>query len=141
LYVHSRLISLNEVGGEPSRYGRSLTACIIFQVRADRHRRDVAADDATQTIGGCRSRIDALTEMPEWTDLVTRWMDYNRPWLEVDGECRTQTKSTFVSDADWRVAHGGSTINLAASLSAHSSVHEQVRCTKPKSIRAGSTES
>ena len=83
LYVYNRLSSLNEVGGEPSRFGWS----------ADRVHKFVAERRAAQPGGlsplsthdtkrseDVRARLNVLSELPdEWAAAAARWAEMNRP--------------------------------------------------------------
>jgi len=90
LYVYNRLLSLNEVGGDPRRFGFSLSA---FHVASqDRAKTWPHTMLATTTHDGKRSedvraRINVLSEMPEaWRALLRRWSRINRSRKkEVDG--------------------------------------------------------
>ncbi|MBN9120497.1 MAG: malto-oligosyltrehalose synthase [Planctomycetes bacterium] len=82
LYVYNRLVSLNEVGGEPGRFGWP----------ADRVHKFLAERGAAQPGGlsplsthdtkrgeDVRARLNVLSELPhEWADAVARWSALNR---------------------------------------------------------------
>ncbi len=80
-YVYNRLVSLNEVGGEPDRFG--LTVGEFHEHNAARARRWPHTLLATSTHDTKRSedvraRIDVLSEMPdEWERAVLRWRELN----------------------------------------------------------------
>jgi (1->4)-alpha-D-glucan 1-alpha-D-glucosylmutase len=89
-YVYNRLVSLNEVGGDPDQFGRSLTA--FHRHNAERARDWPATLLATSTHDTKRSedvraRIDVLSELPrEWRAALTRWTRLNgRKKLSVQG--------------------------------------------------------
>jgi len=81
-YLYDRLISLNEVGGDPGRFGVTLTT---FH-RANRERQKAWPHSmlATSTHDNKRSedvraRLGVLSELPEeWRANVTRWSRINR---------------------------------------------------------------
>jgi (1->4)-alpha-D-glucan 1-alpha-D-glucosylmutase len=81
-YQYNRLVSLNEVGGEPGRFGISPTA--FHRQNQDRARRWPNAMLASSTHDNKRSedartRIGALSEMPqEWRSAISRWSSLNR---------------------------------------------------------------
>lgn len=83
LYVHSRLISLNEVGGDPTRFGRA--AADVHRFLEERARRYPGAMSPlsthdTKRSEDVRARINVLSEMPHaWLAHVSRWMEMNRP--------------------------------------------------------------
>ena len=77
LYRHARLVSLNEVGGDPGRFGE--TAAAFHARNAERGRRwpeSLLATATHDTKRGedTRARIDVLSEIPaEWHAAVGRW--------------------------------------------------------------------
>ncbi|MGI9147828.1 MAG: malto-oligosyltrehalose synthase, partial [Chloroflexota bacterium] len=80
-YIDNRLISLNEVGGDPDQFGRSLTA--FHRHNAENARSWPATLLATSTHDTKRSedvraRINVLSELPrEWRNALTRWTRLN----------------------------------------------------------------
>ena len=89
-YVYARLISLNEVGGEPREFGTSVKA--FHELNEARLRQWPGSLAATSTHDTKRSedvrvRIAALSEAPrEWRALLARWGRTNRRFrTEVDG--------------------------------------------------------
>ena len=91
LYRFNRLASLNEVGGEPSRFGTTLAEFHAASVERARHAPFALSATATHdTKRGedTRVRIDVLSEIPrEWSAAVTRWQRMNRRHRStVDGE-------------------------------------------------------
>jgi (1->4)-alpha-D-glucan 1-alpha-D-glucosylmutase len=82
LYRYHRLVSLNEVGGEPSRFGTTLAE--FHAASGERARHSPFALSATATHDtkrgeDTRVRIDVLSEIPrEWSAAVTRWQRMNR---------------------------------------------------------------
>jgi (1->4)-alpha-D-glucan 1-alpha-D-glucosylmutase len=80
-YQYNRLVSLNEVGGEPDEFGRSLTA--FHRANLARARAWPASLLATSTHDTKRSedvraRINVLSELPrEWRSALTRWSRLN----------------------------------------------------------------
>jgi (1->4)-alpha-D-glucan 1-alpha-D-glucosylmutase len=90
-YVFNRLVSLNEVGGEPDRFGVSVDDFHAFN--AERAARWPGALSTTSTHDTKRSedvraRISVLSEMPEaWHAAFTRWVEMNAPHRrDADGE-------------------------------------------------------
>ncbi len=90
-YVHTRLVSLNEVGGDPARFGTPPAA--VHALLRERRERWPGSLSATSTHDTKRSedvrvRIDALSEIPvEWRARLLRWSHMNRGRLgRVDGE-------------------------------------------------------
>ena len=90
-YRYNVLLSLNEVGGDPSRFGRSVeefhdanaarAATWPFEMLA-------TATHDTKLGEDVRARIDVLSEFPdEWSRQVSRWMRINKAYRTiVDGE-------------------------------------------------------
>ncbi|MEW6637921.1 MAG: malto-oligosyltrehalose synthase, partial [Actinomycetota bacterium] len=82
LYRFNRLISLNEVGGEPERFGTSVSA--FHHLNAERAKRWPHAMLATSTHDTKRSedvraRINVLSEIPnEWRARLAGWGRINR---------------------------------------------------------------
>ncbi|HEX2741338.1 MAG TPA: hypothetical protein VHM69_12910, partial [Rubrobacter sp.] len=83
LYVYNRLISLNEVGGEPERFGVSVPE--FHRLNAERlecwpHSMLSTSTHDTKRSEDVRARIDVLTEIPgEWRESVVRWSELNAP--------------------------------------------------------------
>ncbi len=80
-YQYNRLSSLNEVGGDPDQFGRSLTAF-------HRHNAERARDWPATLLGSSthdtkrsedvRARINVLSELPrDWRAALTRWTRLN----------------------------------------------------------------
>lgn len=82
LYIFNRLISLNEVGGEPAKFGRTPQELHTFL----RNRASHAAGGLsplsthdTKRSEDVRARINVLSEMPdEWQRRIERWSQLNR---------------------------------------------------------------
>ena len=90
-YRYNLLLSLNEVGGDPSRFGRSVDD--FHQANARRAEEwpfEMLATATHDTKLGedVRARINVLSEMPdEWGRQVSRWMRLNKSHRTVlDGE-------------------------------------------------------
>jgi (1->4)-alpha-D-glucan 1-alpha-D-glucosylmutase len=82
LYRFNRLVSLNEVGSDPSRFGTSLAE--FHAESAERQRRSPHALSATSTHDtkrgeDVRLRINVLSEIPaEWRARLAAWQRLNR---------------------------------------------------------------
>ncbi|MBI2954711.1 MAG: malto-oligosyltrehalose synthase [Chloroflexi bacterium] len=90
-YTYNRLVSLNEVGGHPERFGVSVAE--FHRQNAERQRHWPHAMLATSTHDTKRSedvraRIDVLSEIPdEWKSALIRWSRMNHPKkVMVEGE-------------------------------------------------------
>ena len=90
-YRYHRLVSLNEVGGEPERFGIPVEEfhkqC---QLRQERWPAGMSASSThdTKRSEDVRARIHVLSEMPgSWRAAASRWHRWNRRHLgEVDGQ-------------------------------------------------------
>ncbi|HEX2113218.1 MAG TPA: malto-oligosyltrehalose synthase [Alphaproteobacteria bacterium] len=89
-YRYHRLISLNEVGGDPKQFGLSVAAFHRLneaRVRDWPHAMLASATHDTKRGEDARARIDVLSELaPAWGARVERWVEINRARAsEVDG--------------------------------------------------------
>jgi (1->4)-alpha-D-glucan 1-alpha-D-glucosylmutase len=81
-YVYNRLLSLNEVGGNPMRFG--IDPADLHAWMTERQRRWPAALSTTATHDtkrgeDARARLNVLSEIPgAWKAAVTRWRTINR---------------------------------------------------------------
>ena len=90
-YQYNVLLSLNEVGGDPSRFGRSVEEFHDANaLRATEWPFEMLATATHDTKAGedVRARINVISEFPdEWSRHVSRWMRINRAHRSiVDGE-------------------------------------------------------
>ena len=82
LYIYNRLLSLNEVGSDPKRFG--LDPPSVHRAMAERQRVWPLALSATSTHDtkrgeDVRARLNVLSELPtEWKNAVSRWRAINR---------------------------------------------------------------
>jgi (1->4)-alpha-D-glucan 1-alpha-D-glucosylmutase len=90
-YIYNRLVSLNEVGGEPESFGISVPA--FHRLNAERlerwpHSMLSTSTHDTKRSEDVRSRISVLSELPrEWSAAITRWSRLNRRYKrEANGE-------------------------------------------------------
>jgi len=81
-YVYNRLVSLNEVGGMPDRFGTSLETFHgqnIERVKNWPHALITSATHDTKRSEDVRARINVLSEMPrEWADRARSWARMNK---------------------------------------------------------------
>ncbi|MBD1891324.1 malto-oligosyltrehalose synthase [Coleofasciculus sp. FACHB-SPT9] len=81
LYVYNRLLSLNEVGGNPSQFGVSVADFHEFnQKQHERwpHKMNATATHDTKRGEDVRARINVLSEIPdEWEEQVKTWSKIN----------------------------------------------------------------
>jgi (1->4)-alpha-D-glucan 1-alpha-D-glucosylmutase len=91
LYRFNRLISLNEVGGDPNNYGgggvRAFHADAEYRARHWPHEMLATSTHDTKRSEDVRARLDVLSEMTTpWRDAVRRWTRINRTRKrELDG--------------------------------------------------------
>ncbi|WP_205679019.1 malto-oligosyltrehalose synthase [Aquisphaera insulae] len=81
-YVYNRLVSLNEVGGEPGQFGAEPDSLHRWnQERAGRFPRAMTplSTHDTKRSDDVRARINVLSEIPDaWFDALARWSELNR---------------------------------------------------------------
>jgi (1->4)-alpha-D-glucan 1-alpha-D-glucosylmutase len=88
-YVYNRLVSLNEVGGDPSRFGQNPEALHAWFADRQKHwpyAMSPLSTHDTKRSEDVRARINVLSEMPnEWREAVGRWSKINEPHLKASG--------------------------------------------------------
>ena len=81
-YVYNRLLSLNEVGGDPDRFGVSVEEFHNFNCRRSTrwpHAMNATATHDTKRGEDARARINVVSELPsEWETKLTSWCEINR---------------------------------------------------------------
>ncbi|QLE56347.1 malto-oligosyltrehalose synthase [Nostoc sp. TCL26-01] len=82
LYVYNRLLSLNEVGGNPSHFGISLEQFHTFNQQHQTHwphTMNATATHDTKRGEDVRARLNVLSEIPqEWEQHVYKWSQLNQ---------------------------------------------------------------
>ncbi|MEX0270334.1 malto-oligosyltrehalose synthase [Leptolyngbyaceae cyanobacterium UHCC 1019] len=82
LYIYNRLLSLNEVGGNPSHFGITLAQFHDFnRKKCNRwlHSMNASATHDTKRGEDVRARLNVLSEIPsEWEEQVQRWAEINQ---------------------------------------------------------------
>ena len=91
LYIYNRLVSLNEVGGEPDKFGvapEALHAWFAERARKWPHALSASSTHDTKRSEDVRARINALSEIAvEWRQAAGRWARINRKArVIIDGE-------------------------------------------------------
>ena len=89
-YRYYRLVSLNEVGGDPSRFGTSVAefhAANVARQASSPHSLSATSTHDTKRSEDVRARINVLSEIPgEWRERVGVWQKLNRKHrVVVDG--------------------------------------------------------
>ena len=81
-YVYNRLISLNEVGGHPGKFGLTIADFHKFNQEQNStwtHKMNATATHDTKRGEDARARLNVLSEIPEeWENQVETWSDINR---------------------------------------------------------------
>lgn len=82
LYIYNRFLSLNEVGGDPSRFGISADDFHLFNLRRGRswpHSLNATSTHDTKRGEDVRARLNVLSELTdEWESHVFNWGEMNR---------------------------------------------------------------
>ncbi|MBD2593364.1 malto-oligosyltrehalose synthase [Nostoc spongiaeforme FACHB-130] len=82
LYVYNRLISLNEVGGNPSHFGITIEQFHNFNHQHQHnwpHTMNATATHDTKRGEDVRARLNVLSEIPqEWEQQVNHWSEINQ---------------------------------------------------------------
>jgi len=95
LYVYNRLLSLNEVGGDPGRFGVSLEWFNRFnQTRGKQwpHALNTTSTHDAKRGEDVRARINVLSEIP------TEWQKAIRTWSRLNAKRRTKIKGQTIPD-------------------------------------------
>ena len=81
-YVYNRLLALNEVGGNPGKFGITLDEFHAFNQKQNTdwpHKMNATATHDTKRGEDVRSRLNVLSEIPdEWEKQVKTWSEINR---------------------------------------------------------------
>lgn len=81
-YVYNRIVSLNEVGGSPEKFGTSLEAFHGQNIERNKfwpHSLITTSTHDTKRSEDVRARINVLSEIPErWKECLIRWSRFNR---------------------------------------------------------------
>lgn len=100
-YVFNRLVSLNEVGGNPGDFGTSLDAFHRKNLERQKHwphSMSASSTHDTKRSEDVRARINAISEMPsEWAQALARWREMNAPKkATVDGESAPDSNDEYL---------------------------------------------
>jgi (1->4)-alpha-D-glucan 1-alpha-D-glucosylmutase len=100
-YRYVRFVALNEVGGDPRRFGLSIAAFHHLNQERARHWPHALVTTATHdTKRGedMRARLDVLSEMSDaWARQARRWSAFNRrAKVEVDGEMAPSANDEYL---------------------------------------------
>ena len=147
-YVYNRLLSLNEVGGDPALFGVPPDAAAPLQPgAADATGRGPCpplSTHDTKRSEDVRARINVLSEMPdEWQQAVARWCRLERAAPATRSttlRCPTATRSISSirrCSAPGRWSRTARRIRPTSSSASRRTWSR--RCTRPRCTRAGST--
>ena len=90
LYQYHRLISLNEVGGDPRHFGNSVNAFHHFnqeRIKKWPHSMLSLSTHDSKHSADVRARINVLSEIPQlWKEAVFRWQVLNKAQKPINGQ-------------------------------------------------------
>jgi (1->4)-alpha-D-glucan 1-alpha-D-glucosylmutase len=82
-YVYNRLVSLNEVGGDPAQFGLTLAEFHEFNTQQQHswiHKMNATSTHDTKRGEDVRARLNVLSEIPdEWEQQIQSWRKINQP--------------------------------------------------------------
>jgi len=96
-YNYNRLVSLNEVGGDPGRFGISVEAFHSYNevtTRSWPHSLLASATHDTKRGEDVRARINVLSEMPD------QWRSALRQWKELNERHKTEIAGRLAPDSN-----------------------------------------
>jgi (1->4)-alpha-D-glucan 1-alpha-D-glucosylmutase len=100
-YIFNRLVSLNEVGGDPVRFGISTGYFHNHNMERARtwpHSLLASTTHDTKRSEDVRARINVLSEIPgEWAERLRRWREWNAPFkADADEEKAPDANDEFL---------------------------------------------
>jgi (1->4)-alpha-D-glucan 1-alpha-D-glucosylmutase len=100
-YVYNRLLSLNDVGGDPSRFG--LTPADLHRYFRERQANwpwtlSATSTHDTKRSEDVRARINVLSELPgAWRDCLAHWSELNRQYrIEAEELCAPDANEEYL---------------------------------------------
>jgi (1->4)-alpha-D-glucan 1-alpha-D-glucosylmutase len=88
-YRHHRLVSLNDVGGDPRRFGLSVPdfhAATLQRLRETPHTLLGSSTHDSKRSEDVRTRLDVLSEMPQrWAETLQRWRELAHTQWRIGG--------------------------------------------------------
>jgi len=79
LYIYNRLVSLNEVGGQPDRFATLPAALHAWMAERAPHTLSATSTHDTKRSEDVRARLNVLADIPaEWKTAAARWARLNR---------------------------------------------------------------
>ncbi|GAB4347754.1 MAG: malto-oligosyltrehalose synthase [Candidatus Abyssubacteria bacterium] len=96
-YVYNRLLSLNEVGGDPERFGITIDELHAFNARRNTlwpNSLNTTSTHDTKRGEDVRARLDVLSEIPkEWENRIKTWARLNRTKKKKLGHLRAPDRN------------------------------------------------
>lgn len=95
LYVYNRLLSLNEVGGAPERFGISQAEFHEFNQKRQEHwthTMNATSTHDTKRGEDGRARLNVLSEIPE------EWHQQVQTWSKLNHHCKQRVKGAIMPD-------------------------------------------
>ncbi len=101
LYIYNRLISLNDVGGDPASFGTSLHQFHDFsenRLEMSPYAMNASSTHDTKRGEDVRARINVLSEIPrEWKRHLKRWETVNKKYKKiVDGNTAPDSNEEYL---------------------------------------------
>ena len=100
LYIYNRLISLNEVGGNPGKFGIALDEFHHFLKKRNEkwpHSLNVLSTHDTKRGEDTRARINVLSEFAdEWRERVFKWKEINYRFKSASGNIPEENDEYFL---------------------------------------------
>lgn len=101
MYIFNRLVSLNEVGGDPASFGTSLHQFHSFcsnRIYSNTKAMNASSTHDTKRGEDVRARINVLSEIPrEWRLYLKRWETINKKFkLNVDGMAAPDSNEEYL---------------------------------------------
>jgi (1->4)-alpha-D-glucan 1-alpha-D-glucosylmutase len=98
LYIYNRLVSLNDVGTEPDRFGTAPERLHQWMAERPRHGLSATSTHDTKRSEDVRARISVLSELTDdWRAAVSRWARLNRRGRStIDGQSFPSRNDEFL---------------------------------------------
>jgi (1->4)-alpha-D-glucan 1-alpha-D-glucosylmutase len=96
-YRYVRLLALNEVGGDPGRFGIDVQQFHVGNLKRPARNLLVSTTHDTKRSGDVRARLCALTAMPgEWAGAVRSWFEVNAPLRDTERGAPTPAEELLI---------------------------------------------
>jgi (1->4)-alpha-D-glucan 1-alpha-D-glucosylmutase len=136
-YQYNRLLSLNEVGGEPEQFGLSPAKVHTYFERRAREwpgSMSTLSTHDTKRSEDVRARLNVLSEMPaRWAEAVGQWSRMNAHWkTPIDGKPSPDANDEFMI---YQLLLGVWPAGASADAGADETLAERIIATLRKSLR------